>query len=555
MKKSGDSIAVTSHVGRDILQSAQLFRTVEAAVWEYVVNALQYVDPGQRPKVIVTIDTKQRRIQIADNGRGMDATGLRHFFTMHAENLDRQRGAPGRGIFGTGKSAAFGIGTRLEVTTVREGIRNVVELMRQAIDESDGATIPTNWLVKDGPAPAVPNGTVVTIDGVSAKRMGTDPLIRLIERQLGFWRAQDPEVFVGPHHCAAWQPDIDDTKTHTFQPPTSMAEQLGDVKLTIRVARIPLPVEYRGIAITAGPANVVAMESAGVDTKEHGNYLFGEVDVPALEKPAYDGTVTAYDASRSMRLNYDHPVAAALLGFIGTSMEQVRQILVEEARQVRKQADAQRLAKEAEQIAQLLNDDLKDVNDRIGEMHNLKKRANAVANAGDDEGDDEPAFIEGTDQPGNLEEQVPIEPNGEGNGKPWSDVTGVPTGDPDPRGKHRVDETGSKGEKKRKSGGLRVEYLHLGADEERSHYDPDQSIIIINLDHAMVTAALKLDGNEASTAFRRLSYEIAMTEYAMVVAKRLYVMDPGLSGDDVLFEVRDALRRVTGRAAGLYAAA
>jgi hypothetical protein len=292
--------------------------------------------------------------------------------------------------------------------------------------------------------------------------------------------------------------------------------------------------------------------SAGVDTKEHGNYLFGEVDVPALERPAYNGTVTAYDASRSMRLNYDHPVAAALLGFIGASMEQVRQLLVDEARQMRKQADAQRLAKEAEQIAQLLNEDLKDVNERIGEMHNLKKRANAVANAGEEEGDDDRAFVEGADQPGNLLERAPFEPNG--NGRPWGE-TDVRAGEADPKGRDMVDETGSKGSRRRKSGGLRVEYMHLGPEEERSHYDPDQSIIIINLDHSMVAAALKLDGNEASTAFRRLSYEIAMTEYAMVVAKRLYVMDPGLSGDDVLFEVRDALRRLTGKAAGLYAAA
>ena len=55
---------------------------------------------------------------------------------------------------------------------------------------------------------------------------------------------------------------------------------------------------------------------------------------------------------------------------------------------------------------------------------------------------------------------------------------------------------------------------------------------------------------ESSPPFRS-----AVTEYAKVVAKRLFVMDPGLSGDDVLFEVRNALRRVTAKAAGLYAAA
>ena len=31
---TADSIVVSSHVGRDILQSAQMFRTVESAVWE-----------------------------------------------------------------------------------------------------------------------------------------------------------------------------------------------------------------------------------------------------------------------------------------------------------------------------------------------------------------------------------------------------------------------------------------------------------------------------------------------------------------------------------------
>jgi len=194
------------------------------------------------------------------------------------------------------------------------------------------------------------------------------------------------------------------------------------------------------------------------------------------------------------------------------------------------------------------------VNDRIGEMHNLKKRAHAVANAGEEEGEDEPAFIEGSNQPGTLDEPVPVDPTGEGTGHGGDGPT-VASGKPESTGEDSIDETGSKGSKKRRTGGLRVEYLHLGQEEERSHYDPDQSIIIINLDHSMVAAALKLDGNEASTAFRRLSYEIAMTEYAMVVAKRLYVMDPGLSGDDVLFEVRDALRRVTGKAAGLYSAA
>jgi hypothetical protein len=37
-------LKVTSHVGRDILGAAAVFKNEETAVWEYVVNSLQYVD-------------------------------------------------------------------------------------------------------------------------------------------------------------------------------------------------------------------------------------------------------------------------------------------------------------------------------------------------------------------------------------------------------------------------------------------------------------------------------------------------------------------------------
>ena len=39
-------LKVTSHVGRDLLASAASFKSEAAVVWEYVVNSLQYVDPG-----------------------------------------------------------------------------------------------------------------------------------------------------------------------------------------------------------------------------------------------------------------------------------------------------------------------------------------------------------------------------------------------------------------------------------------------------------------------------------------------------------------------------
>src|SRR3990172_2116241 len=124
------ALKVTSHVGRDLLQSAQLFRHEHSVVWEYVSNGLQYKDPGTKPTVVVKVDPKAHKIQISDNGRGMLIDGLKHYFQMHGENQDRKQGRPGRGLFGTGKSAAFGIANLLRVTTTRNGKRSCVELTR-----------------------------------------------------------------------------------------------------------------------------------------------------------------------------------------------------------------------------------------------------------------------------------------------------------------------------------------------------------------------------------------------------------------------------------------
>ena len=57
-------LAVTTHVGRDLLQSSALFKHEHSVVWEYVSNGLEYVDPGTNPTVIVKIDAKRDRIEI-----------------------------------------------------------------------------------------------------------------------------------------------------------------------------------------------------------------------------------------------------------------------------------------------------------------------------------------------------------------------------------------------------------------------------------------------------------------------------------------------------------
>ena len=95
MPRQNDGIYVRSHVARDLLQSASLFKTDKLVVWEYVSNGLQYVDSGTNPVVRVTLDSKKKRITFVDNGRGMDIAGLKNFFVMHGENVDRKQGRVG----------------------------------------------------------------------------------------------------------------------------------------------------------------------------------------------------------------------------------------------------------------------------------------------------------------------------------------------------------------------------------------------------------------------------------------------------------------------------
>ena len=143
---------VRSHVARDLLQNAALFKTDKLVVWEYVSNSLQYVDPGVNPVVEVKLDSKAKKITIADNGRGMDWEGLRNFFVMHGENLDRKLGHAGRGRFGTGKAAAFGIGDLLRVTTIRDRKRSKVELHRPEVERDKlGEPIPVKIIEQDVP--------------------------------------------------------------------------------------------------------------------------------------------------------------------------------------------------------------------------------------------------------------------------------------------------------------------------------------------------------------------------------------------------------------------
>jgi hypothetical protein len=544
------TLKVTSHVGRDVLQAAASFKTDYSVVWEYVVNSLQYVDEGISPKVQVDIRSRAREIQIADNGRGMSSDDLERYFTMHAENVDRLRGRAGRGKFGTGKSAAFGIGTCLEIDTRRNGMRNMVRLTRDAIDKSGGEDIPVDWLVRNEHTD-LPNGTTVCINGIVLPKINAQAVIEYIERHLQAFRTRLPEVAVNEHVCQYKEPVVEEV--FTFEPNPEQGKVIGNARLTIKVSPTPLPQTEVGVAITSGPGNLVAVETGGVDRKEMGNYLFGEVDVPALE--TFKSAIEPYDATRSLQLNVQHPVCAVLVPFLASKLEEVRIKQVRKLSEARRSEQARRLASEAERIAEVLNKDFRNVMARLEGIRAVAANpgsAGARFGATMQGGPTEETWVEGIIQPGTLEKSDSTKNPGQSSktARPAPNIARA--GQPKSDGEAAVDPIGKGGKRPRPQGGFKVEYRDLGDPQDRSKYDKNALTILINLAHPAVKNALKSSGIE-DPSFKRLSYEIAFTEYSVALGYEMSERDPDIPADDLLYEVRSTLNRVAASAADLYA--
>ena len=267
------------------------------------------------------------------------------------------------------------------------------------IERSGGADIPVSWEIKDERVDE-PNGTTILILDLNLNRIKRASIIEYVERHLQAFRASAPAVAIDDHLCSYREPET--AESYEFEPSSVQREIFGDAKLVIRVASAPLPQPEQGIAVTAGTGNLVAIERAGVESKEFGNYLFGEIDVPSLKN--HPSPIQPYDPTRSLQLNPQHPVVAVLLGFIGSKLEEVRVMLVRKAKEARRTEQARRLAVEADKIAQILNEDFKRLSDRLHEIRAASSRkGSAQAQFGaqaTDENEDE--WVKGTQQPGNV---------------------------------------------------------------------------------------------------------------------------------------------------------
>jgi len=542
---SSKTIFVKSHVSRDLLQNAALFKTDKLVIWEYVANGLQYVDPGTSPTVYVKLDSKARKIRISDNGRGMTLEGLDNFFVMHGENLDRKSGVPGRGRFGTGKSAAFGIGDLLRVTSVRDGRRSTVEVSRADLEGgSSGDPVPVRVLESEVSC-ADPNGTIIDIEQIHLKTLDQPGCIKYIEQHLARW-PKNCTVIVNNFECEYSEPPV--LEQRRFRPSGSIKDVLGDIELVVKVSKVPVDEELRGISIFSnGVWHETTLGAAA--GKEMSTYLIGEVDVPRLDTDT--SPISPFDLSRSMRLNASNEVVRSIYAFISQSVEQVRKELVERERQHRMGEEAKRLAEQASDIARFLNEDLDTFRDKLNK---IRAKAAGLVDLSDAPapGDSLDGLTNGNEVPSVLTSPVGS-PGAEGN---YGGDGGTPRElQPELRAEQDGKLTGRKAPQSQRPtagrGGFRVEFKPMGHDEHRAIYQADERTIYINLEHPQLTAA-RGNGSTEDPTFRRLAYEVAFTEYAIALSSELGKRGEYSDWMDPIYEVRDTVNRLARKGARLY---
>lgn len=543
-----EELLVRSHVGRDILQSAGVLKNERLVISEYVANGLEYIDPGTKPQVRVRILDKEKKIFIVDNGRGMDWQDLQNFFVMHGENIDRKRGRPGRGFFGTGKSAAFGIAETLRVTTVRNGLRSKVELSRSGIDlMNSGDPIPVRAIERSVRTDKS-NGTLIEIENVHLRKIDQASVIQYIERHIARW--PNATVFVNNHRCEYREPPID--REFSFRPETeALRSALGDVELKIKVSKARLDEDTRGIAIFS---NGVWYETtlAGAERREMSEFIFGEIDVPRLATDP--SPVPAFDMSRAMQLNRSNELVQRIFGFIGSSVERVRRTLVEEERTRRETEEARRLAREADEIARIINSDFSAVKTRVEKVHARKQGGPDLLDELSADHTEQEVYGQGGEAP-----VVAVADVARGAGKGDSPVDGPPRGSGSlfEPAQAPTDTLGRPTGKTRRTGnhvrgGFAVEFRAIGEAEARAKYERDDRTIYINLDHPQIKRAKGLGGID-NIGFRRLAYEVAFTEYAIALAREMILAGEYYEMDEPIIELRETIDRVTRAAAHLYA--
>jgi hypothetical protein len=487
-------------------------------------------------------------VVVEEDASGMDAEDLRRVFYMHAENEARRRGRTVRGVFGTGKAAAFGIGSSLQVETVRNGLKWVVRLEKtelQAAVRDRRKPLPT--VIEDGTPTRAANGTVIIIDGVT-KPADERRIIKELERRLGR-HLQAHNVVVFNRRAELAEPMAQRTWTFAASDKPAIAEIIGiDVVCTINAAQTSVDDELRGVIVTAHDFPVAQILGSG----DYAARLFGHASVPALES---DTSIPGpYSDSRDLTLNEDNTIAGPLAGWLRNCLAEAASDLATADRELRRQAQDAALRNAASRMEAVLNrhfhgefhkprNPIGDLGTKItgldaGENGDLVYPGNGFA--GYDIPPTPPHPESERDAQQDTNELTDQEPTTET--KP-STATSPQLRDRDPFGEGRGQPIGQNEEpRRRRAGGFSIAFEHAGQAAPRSRYLESELLIVVNLEHPELAAAYK-DGD--SSLFRMLAFDAAAQEYSYATAYLRIDEDPSIDASDIVEYVRSTMDSLT----------
>jgi len=534
-----NSIIVTSHVARDFLQNSAYFNTMPKLIWEYVANSLDAADEGET--AVVTVEITSNFVKISDTGRGMSRQELNNFFQMHGENIQKKKGKRVRGRFGTGKCAAFGLANYLRISTTQNGFHNEVELHRKDIDQArNGEPFPVTDIkvneLTDGNS-----GTLVEIRDFNTKHTDIDKVIAYIEKHLSRYRLR-AHVNINGHKCKFEEPIHIDS--FEIDAPDDISKHLGQVRLIIKVSPVPLDDDSKGIDILSyGIWHGTTL--GNIEKKERSNYIFGYIDIPILEDGEW--SIPPFDNTRNNTLNPQNPVVAVLLGWLSEELEKVRIQLVDKEREKRKSEEAKKLAKEAQKIADILNDDFAQQEMELELARRVSRRAGSKSIS-------EILDEQGELWPGDGDSPTPWERTGSQHGE---GKRGSLAGDGDiPRpgpGVRPGNEPGAKkdvveGQSKKRKAVFSIDYENATVTKARSRYEVDTKTIWINIDHPQIANVYEIGGRSTDNRqFREICYEVAAVEYAIALPYERIEKEPYYDAGLALDDVRETINRVTRR--------
>ena len=86
----------------------------------------------------------------------------------------------------------------------------------------------------------------------------------------------------------------------------------------------------------------------------------------------------------------------------------------------------------------------------------------------------------------------------------------------------------------------------MGAESQRGLTAPERTIYI-NLDHPQIEAAGEVQAQSKSPTFKRLSYQVAFSEYSIALAQEMVAHGEFYDLTDPIVEIRDTLNPIAVR--------